>query len=94
MRESPALDVIHLLLEKGAKVHYHDPFIQHLDHDGLKMNSVPDLLAEVSTADCVAIITNHTQYDYAAILDKAQLIVDTRNALGRAGKNHPKVVRL
>ncbi len=94
LRESPALDVIHLLLEKGAKVHYHDPFIQHLDHDGLKMNSVPDLLAEVSTADCVAIITNHTQYDYAAILDKAQLIVDTRNALGRAGKNHPKVVRL
>jgi UDP-N-acetyl-D-glucosamine dehydrogenase len=94
LRESPALDVIHLLLEKGAEVHYHDPFIPHFDYDGLKMDSVANLMDEVGKADCVAIITNHKQYDYAAILDRAQLIVDTRNALGKAGRDHPKVVRL
>lgn len=94
LRESPALDVIHLLLEKGAEVHYHDPFIPHLDYDGLTMDSVANLMDEVGKADCVAIITNHKQYDYAAILDRAQMIVDTRNALGKTGRDHPKVVRL
>jgi UDP-N-acetyl-D-glucosamine dehydrogenase len=94
LRESPALDVIHLLRDKGADVRYHDPFIPHLDHDGLLMVSVSDLLEEVAAADCVAIITNHQQYDYLAILEQAKLIVDTRNALGMDGKDNPKVVRL
>ena len=94
LRESPALDVIHLLQEKGAEVSYHDPFIPHLDYDGLLMTSVTDLLEAVRTADCVAIITNHQVYDYQAILDQAQLIVDTRNALGKQGKDDPKVVSL
>ena len=94
LRESPALDVIHLLQTKGADVAYHDPFIPHLDHDNLLMDSVTDLMAEVKQADCVAIITDHENYDYMAILDAAQMIVDTRNALGSAGKYSPKVVRL
>jgi UDP-N-acetyl-D-glucosamine dehydrogenase len=94
LRESPAIDVIHLLQEKGAEVLYHDPYIPHLDHDGLLMVSEPDLLEAMARVDCVAIITNHSNYDYAAILDKAPLIVDTRNALGKQGKDHPKVVRL
>ena len=94
LRESPALDVIHLLQEKGADVVYHDPFIPHLDHENLVMDSVKDLMAEVSKADCVAIITNHSSYDYPQILEAAQLLVDTRNALGAAGKDNPKVVRL
>jgi UDP-N-acetyl-D-glucosamine dehydrogenase len=55
---------------------------------------VEDLMTDVKEADCVVIITNHSGYDYDAILDAAQLIVDTRNALGTAGKNSPKVVRL
>lgn len=94
LRESPALDVIHLLQTKGADVAYHDPYIPHLDHDNLLMDSVTDLMAEVKKADCVAIITDHKDYDYMAILDAAQMIVDTRNALGSAGKYSPKVVRL
>jgi UDP-N-acetyl-D-glucosamine dehydrogenase len=80
LRESPALDVIHLLQEKDAEVIYHDPYIPHFDHDGLLMASVPDLMNAVKSADCVAIITNHSVYDYEAILTSAQLIVDTRNA--------------
>jgi UDP-N-acetyl-D-glucosamine dehydrogenase len=94
LRESPALDVIHLLQEKGADVAYHDPYIPHLDHDNIRLDSVSDLMAEVAAADCVAIITNHSDYDYPAILAAAQMVVDTRNALGKAGKDNPKVVRL
>jgi UDP-N-acetyl-D-glucosamine dehydrogenase len=94
LRESPALDVIRLLQSKGADVSYHDPYVANLHHDGWDMTSVPDMMQAVSEADCVAIITNHKVYDYPAILEAANLIVDTRNALGNQGRNHPKVVRL
>jgi UDP-N-acetyl-D-glucosamine dehydrogenase len=56
--------------------------------------SVPDLMAAVNAADCVVITTNHTTYDYKAILDAAKFIFDSRNALGKMGKDSPKVVRL
>ncbi len=94
LRESPALDVIHLLREKGAVVGYYDPFIPHIRWEELELDSVADWQSEVKSADCVVIITNHTVFDYAYVLKSAQLIVDTRNALGEAGRNHPKVVRL
>lgn len=94
LRESPALDVIGLLQQKGAQVEYHDPYIPVLDHDGLSLQSVPDLMASVQQVDCVVIITNHSVYDYAAIQQAARLIVDTRNALGVSGKEDGKVVRL
>jgi len=94
LRESPALDVIHLLQEKGADVAYHDPYIGQLNDENLQLESVNDLMKEVKGADCVAIITNHSDYDYPAILENAVMLVDTRNALGKLGKDHPKVVRL
>ena len=94
LRESPALDVLGLLRKLGAEVSYHDPYIGHLDHDGWQMDSEPDLMGAVERADCVVIVTNHAVYDYPAILAKAGLIVDTRNALGKLGQNQPKVVRL
>jgi UDP-N-acetyl-D-glucosamine dehydrogenase len=94
LRESPALDVIHLLQQKGASVSYHDPYIPHFNHDGLAMQAVIDLLGEVEAADVVVIVTNHKKYDYPAILKAAKLVVDTRNALGALGKHNPKVVRL
>jgi UDP-N-acetyl-D-glucosamine dehydrogenase len=95
IRESPALDVIGLLEKKGACVSYHDPHIPHLHtHDGIEKDSVLDLMAAVREADCVVIVTNHSTYDYPAILEAAQLIFDSRNALGKLGKGHPKVVRL
>ncbi len=94
LRESPALDVIGLLEQKGAQVQYHDPYIPQFKHEGLEMCAVGDLMAAVRAADCVVIVTNHKSYDYAAILEAASLIVDTRNALGSAGRDHPKVVRL
>lgn len=94
LRESPAIDVIGLLLQKGACVSYHDPYVHSFTHDSWSMQSAPDLLEAVRAADCVVILTNHSVYDYPAILAAASLIVDTRNALGDAGRNNPKVMRL
>jgi len=94
LRESPALDVIHLLREKGARVSYYDPYIPHLRWEELEMDSVTNWEAEIQAADCVVIITNHKVFDYPKILSSAKLIVDTRNALGKAGHEDPKVVRL
>ena len=94
LRESPALDVIGLLQQKGAEVSYHDPHIPSFAHDGIEMESVPDLAEAVKAADCVVIITDHSSYDYSLLLEAADCIVDTRNALGKAGRDNPKVVRL
>lgn len=94
VRESPALDVIGLLNQKGAVVSYHDPYIPSLRHDGWNLHSVSDLMSAVTEADCVVIITNHSLYDYTKIIEKAKLIVDTRNALGATGRESKKVVRL
>jgi UDP-N-acetyl-D-glucosamine dehydrogenase len=95
IRESPALDVIGLLQKKGAQVEYHDPYIPLLrTHDNIEMQSVPDVMEAVRYSDCVIIITNHTSYDYEAILREAKFIFDSRNALGQSGKKNPKVARL
>ena len=94
IRESPALDIIGLLRQKGADVVYHDPYIQKIQHDDWYLESVSDILESASNADCVVIVTDHSSYDYAAILQHASLIVDTRNALGEMGRRNPQVVRL
>jgi UDP-N-acetyl-D-glucosamine dehydrogenase len=94
LRESPALDVIGLLHQKGAVVQYHDPYIANLAEETIRLDCVPDLMEAVTLSDCVVIITNHSQYNYDQILEASQCIVDTRNALGHAGRDHPKVVRL
>jgi UDP-N-acetyl-D-glucosamine dehydrogenase len=95
IRESPALDVIGLLQKKGAVVEYHDPYIPTLKtHEGKELHSAPDLMKAVRAADIVVIITNHKVYDYKAILAEAKFIFDSRNALGKAGKESPKVERL
>lgn len=94
LRESPAIDVIRLLQQKGARVSYHDPYIPVIKHEDWKIESVPDVMKAVKSADCVVIVTNHKIYDYQAILKESKLIVDTRNALGLAGTRNKKVVRL
>jgi UDP-N-acetyl-D-glucosamine dehydrogenase len=94
LRESPALDVIGLLRQKDTDVRYHDPYIKIIQHDGWEMTCVPDLEEAVKSADCVVIVTDHSAYNYASILEDAALIIDTRNALGAAGQFHRNVIRL
>ena len=80
MRESPALDVISLLEERGAEVVYHDPYIPSFREDGHERTSVPFSDAELARADAVVIITDHSSIDYQRVVDLAPLVVDTRNA--------------
>jgi UDP-N-acetyl-D-glucosamine dehydrogenase len=81
VRESPALDVILHLQERGAVVSYHDPYVADLRHEGLDYQSVELTAETVQTADCVVIVTNHRAYDWAWVAQQAGLIVDTRNAV-------------
>lgn len=94
VRESPALDVAHLLLDKGADIKYFDPYIPTVRVNGytLECLDVMDLDATITEADCVVITTDHSVMDYGGVLEQAKLIVDTRNAL--KGYSDPKIVRL
>ncbi len=82
LRESPALDIIHLLRGKGACVDYHDPFVPTLQLEDSQYASVDDLTKSLQTCDCAVITTDHSTYDWDQIRTCAKLIVDTRHALG------------
>jgi len=84
IRESPALDVIRLLLQRGAVVQYHDPHVPTLHEDGIDLTSVPLTPDTLRAADCAIIVTDHSDIDYAMLVKHAAAIVDTRNALARA----------
>jgi UDP-N-acetyl-D-glucosamine dehydrogenase len=80
VRESPALDVIGLLRDLGARVQYYDPHVPDLDHEGWQMTSIDDLFAELPEMDLVVLITDHSDFDYERVANEARLIFDTRNA--------------
>jgi UDP-N-acetyl-D-glucosamine dehydrogenase len=90
LRESPALDVILLLQKLGATVTYSDPHVATMRLDGATLEALPEDAAAV--ADCVVIVTNHSAFDYQALVERSRLIVDTRNAL--KGIRSEKIVRL
>ena len=91
VRESPALDIIHLLKQRGAQLSYSDPYVPHLKIDGLDMHS-EDVIVGCVRADCVVLVTDHTAGDADAILAASPVLVDTRNAL--KGKKSDKLFRL
>jgi UDP-N-acetyl-D-glucosamine dehydrogenase len=92
VRESPAIKVIDRLQRKGAEVTYHDPFVERLDHGGLDLKSTPLTPESIAAADCVLILTHHQCLPWKKVVDKAKLIVDTRNALKEFKKGN--IVRL
>ena len=92
LRESPALTIIELLQKEGAHVSYNDPYFPTIGkgrHYDLQMKRAE--LKDLGQYDCVLIITDHSDYDYARIVKEAQLVVDTRNAT--RGISDPKIVR-
>src|SRR5262245_1597651 len=95
IRESPPLDVMSLLHQKGAAVRYADPYVPALAarawHGGFDLQSEPLTAAVLAGADCLVILTDHTAVDYSMVLKTSKLIVDTRNAI--AG-SHPHVFKL
>jgi nucleotide sugar dehydrogenase len=94
IRESPALEIIEMLAKKGARVSYADPFTPQLALDGHKLTAVTPTPEALAAADCVLILTNHSSFDYAAIADRASLVVDTRNALKRYRGSKKSIVTL
>jgi UDP-N-acetyl-D-glucosamine dehydrogenase len=91
VRESPALDIIHLLVQRGAQISYSDPYVPRLRFEGIDLES-KDITQSAASADCVVIVTDHKAFNYDAVVRDAQLIVDTRNALKDA--DSPNIVRL
>jgi UDP-N-acetyl-D-glucosamine dehydrogenase len=94
MRESPAIDVIDLLAQKGAEISYHDAFVSECEIAGRRYKSV-DLTDEVlGAADLAIILTDHQSVDYARVLDLTRRVFDTRNAtkgLSAKGENVTKL---
>jgi UDP-N-acetyl-D-glucosamine dehydrogenase len=86
VRESPALDIIELLRNKGAHVEYHDPYVPSLRlHDGAHMETIAYTADALAAADCVVVVTDHTSYNWHEVARCGRLIVDTRNAVPRNG---------
>jgi len=84
-RHSPAIKVMEILKDKVKKLEYHDPFVPEFELNGGKIRSVPMTPARLRAADCVLILTDHTQFDYDAIFGSSRLILDARNAIKRRG---------
>ena len=81
LRESPALDIMHLLGEKGAQVDYHDPYVPKFDYEGFSAIGITNLDQAITEADCVVITTDHATYDWDKVRSTAKLIVDTRHVV-------------
>jgi len=92
VRESPSLDIMEKLRERGVRIDYHDPHVPSIQFAGDVLRSVPLTAAQLRRHDCVVIATAHRDVDYAAVLRGSKSVVDTRNAL--AGRRSPKIIRL
>jgi len=95
LRESPALDVIRILQEKGALVRYVDPHVQVI-----LMEDTPDLKVSplneqtLHQADCAVIITDHSSFDYQWIVDNSKIVVDTRNATKKVVNGKERIFKI
>ena len=94
MRESPAIEISELLIQKGAQVDYHDPHVPefHVGHHVLKSVELTD--EALASADLVIIITDHATVDYDRVVEKSQRVLDTRNATKRVANHREKIRKL
>jgi UDP-N-acetyl-D-glucosamine dehydrogenase len=93
-RESPALDVMRLLKEKGAILTYNDPFVTTLRLGPSILKSVDTSAAEIAKHDCVIILTDHSSYDFRKIVQAAKLVVDTRNSTKELHQFKDRIIKL
>ena len=95
MRESPAMDVMGLLLARGARVSYADPYVPVVHgrewSGGYDLQAVDMTRGQIAQYDCVVVVTDHKSFDYKALVEEADVIVDTRNAIKQ---RYPHVFRL
>ena len=92
-RESPGIDLLTILMRRGARIYFHDPYFKEIKINNQRIkcaNLIPQFLKQI---DCVVIITPHSSYRLKWIVDNARLVFDTRNAIA-SGLRDPKVIRL
>ena len=97
VRESPAIGIAEQLLNKGANLAYHDPYISEMRLDGKETLKNSELTDDaLSHCDCVLIVTDHTGIDYAKVVTLAPLVIDTRNATRKLNlaEHEAKIIRL
>ncbi len=94
IRESPALEILKRLRDKGAEVSYADPRVPSVVLDGTPLKSIEPTAQALAAADCVLILTDHPEFDYRQVVDLAPLVIDTRNATWRIPAPQGKVVAL
>ena len=86
VRETPATDIITLLMADGADVSFHDPYVPEFYHDGKSWSSVDLSDDTLESVDAVVIVTNHDDIDYERVIRLAPVVVDARNTTGKAAK--------
>ena len=92
LRQSPAMKVARLLLDRGADLSYHDPYIPAIDQEGITLQSVELAEGILREQDLVVITTDHSNVDYRKVVGASRMIYDTRNAIQDAGA--PNVTRV
>jgi len=91
-RESPAIDIAQMLQQRGAVVSFSDPHVPVVEHGDFRMAAIPEAHALDAGMDCAVVVTNHQAFDYDALVARAPLVVDTRNAL--KGRTEAHIFRL
>src|SRR4030095_7629767 len=94
IRESPALEILKRLRDKGADISYADPHVPSVTLDGRPLKSIEPTAQALAAADCVLILTDHLEFDYCQVVELAPLVIDTRNATWRIPASLGKVVSL
>ena len=88
-RESPAIDIIELLIQSGSKVQYYDPFVNILHFNNIRLNSLKNLNKElINEFDITVVLTDHSDVNYKLISDHSKLVVDTRNVFKKNNSKH------
>jgi UDP-N-acetyl-D-glucosamine dehydrogenase len=94
IRESPALEIAKLLINKGAEICYNDPYISSVNINGIKLTSLNLSMRLLNSMDCVVIVTGHDKYNYRNIIRHSRLVIDTRNATKDITTKKPNIIKL
>ena len=94
VRESPALDIIELLRQKGAQVSYEDKYCPFLHHEHVELKSITLDYSTFSQYDCIAIVTDHSYFDYEKVVEFSSVVVDCRNATRWVKSHKDKIIKI
>jgi len=94
LRESPAVEIIHILQKRKAQVSYYDPYFPFLKINGIDLKCQKLDAKTIAKYDCVVITADHKDVDYAFIVEKSRAVLDTRNVIAKLGIRSKKTIKL